>query len=152
MLNINYSGTSSVVVTLFENCINQIDPYFTWQLVRDGSLNNIIFTADDISPNPNVYNKFVLSIGSQSSGLTHGVIPVQSGQYNFYVYEMTSQYDLNLNNNIGMVKTGILNVVQNPITSPPPVFTGTNQVINKTFVNPSTAPIPVFRGFTVSFN
>lgn len=148
MLNINYTGTSSVMVTLYENCRNQISPYFTWQLIRDGSLDNIIFTANDISSNPNIYNKFLFIIGSVSGGLTAGVIPVQSGQYNYTVYEMNDPYDLNLNNNLGVVEVGTLNVIQNPITSPP-IFTGSTQ---SNLYTPSIDAIPVFRGFTVSWN
>lgn len=137
MLNIQYTGTSSVFIYLYDNCNNQINPYFTWQIVRSGSLDNIIFTADDISPHPNIYSQFIITVGV--GDLTQGVIPVQSGQYKYTVYEMVAPYDLNLNNNVGVVAVGTFNVLQNPIVSNP-VFTGGQQPLY-----PTINPIPVFR-------
>lgn len=148
MLNINYTGTSSITLQLYDNCHNQIQPYFTFQLIRAGSLDNIIFTADDISPNPNVYNKFILTVGSVSGGLLQGIIPVQSGQYGYTVFEMPNQYDLDLNNNIGVVTVGDLNVLENPIVQIP-AYTGYTQ--SQPPYVPSTTPIAVYRGFTVSW-
>lgn len=152
MLNINYTGTSSVTVLLYENCKNKIDPFFTWQLVREGSWNNIIFYTDDVSRSPNIYNKFILTIGSTSNGLTQGIIPVQSGQYDYTIYEMVDQYDIDLNNNIGVVQIGTLNVIQDPILQPLPVYTGTSSIISNIYFQPSTGAIPVYRGFTPSWS
>ena len=137
MININYTGTSSICISLYDNSTNQINPYYTWQLVRSGSLDNIIFTANDISSNPNIYSRFILTVGV--GDLTQGVIPVQSGQYKYTVYEMVNQYDLNLNNNIGVVAVGTFNVLQNPIVSNP-VFNAGQQPLY-----PTVNAIPVFR-------
>ena len=137
MLNIQYTGTSSVYLYLYDNCTNQINPYFTWQLLRSGSQDKIIFTADDQSPTPNTYSKFTLTIGV--GDLTQGVIPVKSGQYNYTVFEMVAPYDLDLNNNVGIVAVGTLNVLENPIVSNP-VFGG-----SQPSYSPTVSPIPVFR-------
>lgn len=145
MLNINWTGTSSVILTLYENCINQIDPNFTWQIIRDGSLDNIIFTTDDISSNPNIYNKFRIIVSTMSVDLLNGIIPAKPGQYDYYIYEMQQPHDLNLNDNIGVVETGILNIIESPITSPP-VFTGSTGSVGPTYVTPAVSQIPVFRG------
>jgi hypothetical protein len=138
MLSINFTGTSSVCIYLYDKCQNQINPYFTWQLVRSGSFDNIIFTATDISSDPNIYSRFVLTVGV--GDLTQGVIPVQSGQYTYTIYEMVAPGDLNLNNNIGVIDIGTFNVLQNPIVSIPAFNAGATQSFD-----PSVSPIPVFR-------
>ncbi|OJW82078.1 MAG: hypothetical protein BGO69_15890 [Bacteroidetes bacterium 46-16] len=108
MLYLNVASASKVTVTLYEAAQNVDNPFFTWKLFN--AENEVVFTADDISPVPYYYNSFTISVATYS-GLTAGIINVETGQYTYEVYEMENQYDLNLSNAIGMVETGILNIV-----------------------------------------
>lgn len=108
MLYLNTGTASVVTLTLYEAAENVVNPFFTWRLFN--SENEVVFTADDISPVPYYYNSFTISLANYS-GLTAGVINVETGQYTYEVYEMQNQYDLNLDNAIGMVETGILNII-----------------------------------------
>lgn len=112
MLYLTPNVSSVVCVTLWEKAVNQTNPYFTWQITSADSRNQYVFAADDFSTAPNYYNLFTFSaIYGATMGLTAGVIPAYSGQYSYEVYEMTNQYDLDLNNAVGMVETGILNII-----------------------------------------
>lgn len=109
MLYLNNTGDTRVIVTLYENCSNILNPYFTWKLVNKDTLAETIFFQEDFSPVPYYFNYFTISVATPA-GLTQGIIDVESGQYQYYVYEMTNPYDLDLNNTIGLVENGILNV------------------------------------------
>lgn len=115
MIYLNSDTSSTVTVTLYELCSNIINPYFTWQLIDNDTKQSIVFTADDYSPNAYYYNQFTFSIvsitGSTTpSGSTAGVVYTNSGSFYYKVYEMANQYDLNLDNAIGIVETGILKI------------------------------------------
>lgn len=121
------SGTNSVTVTLYEKCL-LAQPYFTWQLIRKGSFDNIIFYQNDSSNSPWYYNSFTISVGTYS-GLTQGAISANYGEWTYNIYEMINQYDLNINNSINLVETGIC--IINGTYSPNSSYTGTdnNQII-----------------------
>lgn len=132
MIYLSNTATSSVTVTLYENCRNLVNPYFTWTLIKKGSLEVIIFYQDDSSPAPYYYNSFTLSVSTASmsptyswntiqynwntfdytwgntTGLTAGIIPVYPGEYNYCVYEMTDPYILSTQSAVGLVESGIL--------------------------------------------
>jgi hypothetical protein len=131
MLIVSATGLTNVTVTLYELCSNQVNPYFTWNLERKGSFDSITFCATDISTAPWYWNEFQLTVATSSIGLTSGVIPLVEGEWIYSVYEMQNQYDLNINNSIGMVEQGIMVVgltfstVLNGIPIPTiPVFRG----------------------------
>lgn len=130
MLVINPEGTTKVTVTLYEKC-NLQTPYFTWLLKRKGSLDEIIFYQDDVSLSPYYYNQFNLTIATSSIGLTSGVVPLTSGEWNYYIYEQDSKYILATSSN--MVETGIL--IVDGTFSEPTIYNGLE---NNT--------IPVYRG------
>jgi hypothetical protein len=46
-------------------------------------------------------------VGGTYSNPTQGVVQCPQGQYTYEIYEMTSA-DLNINNAVGMIETGIL--------------------------------------------
>lgn len=136
MLIISPTGSTPVTVTLFEKCQNQINPYFTWQLVRKGSYDDIIFYQDDISTSPYYYNTFTLSVATNSVGLTAGLIPLTSGEWNYTIYEQNSPYILSTASAIGIVETGLLIVPETFLTTP----------VSYTSDNPSITPLVVYRG------
>lgn len=130
MLIVNGEGTTTVTVTLYEKC-NLPNPYFTWQVQRKGSLDEIIFYQDDISMSPYYFNQFNLIVATTSVGLTAGVVPLTPGEWNYYVWEQSSPYILATSSN--MVETGLLIVTGT--YSQDPVYDGLNTNI-----------IPIYRG------
>jgi len=132
MLIINNSGTTNIVTTLYEKCSNQVNPYFLWSLTRKGSNDNILFTNNDISSSPWYFNQFEITIATNSVGLTSGIIPLFEGEWIYNVYETSTQYDLNINNVVGLVETGLMTV-------------GTTYSTIPSFTTNDNTVIPVFR-------
>ena len=130
MLIVNGVGTTMVTVTLYEKC-NLPNPYFSWQVQRKGSLDEIIFYQDDISMSPYYFNQFNLTVATSSVGLTAGVVPLTPGEWNYYVWEQSSPYVLATSSN--MVETGLLIVTGT--YSQDPVYDGL-----------TTNTIPIYRG------
>jgi hypothetical protein len=128
MINLNNNGSTLVTVTLYEQCVNIFNPYFTWSLTRKGSQETIIFTADDISNAPYYYNSFTFSVATYSisdtqmywnpvtftysnppaNGLTQGVIPIYPGEWEYKVYEQSQPYILSTQSAVGLVEVGLL--------------------------------------------
>lgn len=108
MLIVSATGSSNITTTLYEMAKNKVNPYFVFELVRKGSNDEIIFTNDDISTAPWYWNEFVITIATNSIGLTQGIIPLEEGEYVYTAYEMINQYDLNISNAVGIVETGLL--------------------------------------------
>lgn len=107
MLYLSTTQSRVATVTLYERCSNLVDPYFTWKLVNCDTNSETVFYQDDHSQSPEYYNSFTISVATYS-GLTSGIINVSAGQYDYYVYEMSTPRDLDLSNIIGEVETGIL--------------------------------------------
>lgn len=124
MIYLNQEGATEVITTLYEKCQNRINPYFTWKMVDKDSNAETIFYADDFSYAPYYWNAFTISVSPTYSSATHGVINVPASTFTYYVYEMANPYDLNLNNAIGQVETGIITI--NATYSPPIAFTASN--------------------------
>lgn len=99
------TGTNSIVITAYEKS-TQIQPYYTFELIRKGSFDKVVFYQNDTSYAPWYWSKFDITVATYS-GLTAGIIKVNSGEWTYNVYEMASPYDLNLTNAIGIVETGI---------------------------------------------
>lgn len=108
MLIVSATGSSNITTTLYEKCSNKVNPYFLFELVRKGSNDEIIFTNDDISTSPWYWNEFVITIATNSIGLTQGIIPLEEGEYKYTAYEMSNQYDLNINNAVGIIEVGLM--------------------------------------------
>lgn len=129
---LNPTGSTKVVMTLYELCGNITNPYFTFKLVNKDTLEETVFTAEsDFSPIPYYFNYFTFSIGSPA-GLTQGILDIPAGQYQYFAYEMSTQYDLNLNNSLGEVENGILYV--NATFSQQNVYTASNINIIPTYM------------------
>jgi hypothetical protein len=132
MLHTGPTGSWGVLVNLYGQCQNTFNPYFTWSLTQKSSQVNIVFTADDVSTNPYLWNYFTLSIalGGTTPGLTQGLIPIYPGEWEYNIYEMTNQYDLNLNNSLGLVNNGILRVAAYPFEISGATYSGNNYTIS----------------------
>lgn len=133
MLYVDGSGTTTVTVTLYEKATIPT-PYFTWWVQRKGSLDTIIFYQDDISLSPYYFNQFNITIATSSVGLTSGVVPLTSGEWNYVVYQQNAPYILATSSVI--LETGLL-IVEGTYSTPP--------YYNND--NPSISPaIKVYRG------
>lgn len=95
-----------MVLTLSEKASN-VNPYYTWLLSNRDSLVETIISPDNFSTSP-YYDSFTISIGTAVSLTSSVTINAVAGEYHYSVYEMNTQYDLNLNNSIGLVETGLL--------------------------------------------
>jgi hypothetical protein len=106
------TGTNSIVVTLYEKCLNITNPYFTWQIVNKTTKDVTYFYQDDHSTAPWYYNSFTFSIATQS-GLTAGILNNPVGEYTYTVWEMNEPYNLNIASasNPNPIETGILKIV-----------------------------------------
>lgn len=100
------TGTNSLTATLYEKS-SQIQPYYTWQLIRKGSFDEVVFYQDDSSYAPWYWNEFIVSVGTISSP-TQGIITITEGEYTYNVYEMATSSSLSYTQSIGLVETGIL--------------------------------------------
>jgi len=95
MIHIPYLGTSSVILRLTK-VATILNPYYTFELINQQSKDVIIFTADNESQVPLVYDQFTLTSTTQSPGLTQGIINVDKGVYTYNIYETQFQYNLDL--------------------------------------------------------
>lgn len=112
MIYLSPTASNEVIVTLYEKCINQTNPFFCWRLVNKESNQTTLFYQDDHSKAPYYYNAFTVSI-STTEGVTQGIIDISGGEYTYTVYEMNEQYSLDYENPVRVVETGILIV---PVT------------------------------------
>jgi hypothetical protein len=100
------NGVNTITVTPYEKS-SQTQPYYTWQLIRKGSFDEIVFYQDDSSYAPFYWSSFTVSVGTVS-GLTQGQIVASFGEYTYNIWEMTTPYNLSYTQSIGLVETGIL--------------------------------------------
>ncbi len=98
---------SNVVTTTFYEKATLIQPYYTWQLTRKGTFEEVVFYQDDSSYAPWYWNSFTISVGT-ISGLTQGEISVNAGEWTYNVWEMSTPYNLSYTQSTNMVETGIL--------------------------------------------
>jgi len=106
MIHLNYLGTSSAILRLTK-VATILNPYFTFELIDQQTRDTIIFTADNVSPIPLIYDEFILTSTTQSAGLTQGVLNVIKGVYTYNIYETQYQYNLNLGS-ASFLRTGEL--------------------------------------------
>ena len=106
MIHLDYLGTSSAILRLTK-VATILNPYFTFELIDQQTRDTIIFTADNISPIPLIYDEFILTSTTQSAGLTQGVLNVVKGVYTYNIYETQYQYNLNLGS-ASFLRTGEL--------------------------------------------
>lgn len=108
MLYLTIDTPKDLYVTLWESSSNLVNPYFVWNIRNKQTLVETTFTGDDLSSVQPYYNIYNICASSTQSGLTQGIVQVTAGEYEYKIYQMSNQYDLNLNNAIGVVENGIL--------------------------------------------
>lgn len=111
MIYLPLNTPSKATFTLYENSSNITNPYYTFQFINKETLNEYVVTALDFSSVPYYYNSFTFSASLTYSSATAGVFQATTGQYVYNVFEMSSPYDLDLNNAINLVDTGICYVL-----------------------------------------
>lgn len=79
------TGTNSIVVTLYEKS-TQLQPYYTWNLLRKGTFQNTIFYSPDTSTSPYYWNRFDIILGTISVP-DQGFINTNEGEYIYKIYE-----------------------------------------------------------------
>ena len=131
MIYLNETGSSRVVITLYDNCKNVVNPFFAWKLTDKDSNDITIFTAEDNSPVPYYWSSFTFSVSPDIDPF-NGVINIPASTFTYEVYEMANQYDLDLSNSLGMVKNGIL-IIEATFSAP------------IAYVETNNTPTPVYR-------
>jgi hypothetical protein len=107
MIHLSVTQSSEVIATLREKASNLVNPYYTWKIVNKNSFDEYIFSADNNTTSV-YYDSFTLSVGTPSSLTSSVTIDAVAGQYDYFVYEMNNNYDLDLNNSLGLVEMGIM--------------------------------------------
>ena len=100
------NGANTITITPYEKS-TQTQPYYTWQIIRKGSFEEVVFYQDDSSYAPWYWSSFVINVGTVS-GLTQGQIVANPGEWTYNIWEMTTPYNLSYTQSIGLVETGIL--------------------------------------------
>lgn len=95
MIHLNYGASNSVILRLTK-VATILDPYYTFEVINQQSKEVVIFTSDNISPIPLIYDEFNLISTTQSVGLTQGTINNLPGVYTYNIYETQYQYNLNI--------------------------------------------------------
>lgn len=124
-------GTNSICLTLGDQA-TLVQPYYTFQLTRKGSYEDIIFYQDDGSPIPYYWNTFTISVGTVS-GLTSGMIVANGGEWTYNVYQMSEPYNLNLASASSLLQTGIC--IISSTFAPISGYTGSNSDTIKYYQN-----------------
>lgn len=96
MVHIPYGSSASVVLSLTV-VATILNPFYTFEIINQQSMDKFVFTADNISDSTIVYDEFVWeSITGTISSATQGQIMVDKGTYTYNVYETAYQYNLNI--------------------------------------------------------
>ena len=107
MIYLSTTQSQSVVLTLKEKANNLINPYYTFVFSNRDTLTQTIVSPDNFSLSP-YYDAFTFSIGTAVSLTSSVTMNLTAGEYHYSVYEMATAYDLNIQNSVGLVETGLL--------------------------------------------
>lgn len=135
MLYLSTTQSRSVIATLKEKTTNLLNPYYIWKIVNRDSFDEYVFAPDNNS-NSYYYDSFTMSVGTPFTPTgANVIIDATPGQYDYFVYEVSTQYDLNLSNIIGEVESGILIIegTQSKISDTIVSFTDNNSDTTKVF-------------------
>lgn len=99
-------GENVVTITPYEKS-TQIQPYYTWQIIRKGSFDEVIFFQEDSSYAPWYWSSFTISVGLVDDPIT-GQILANPGEWTYNIWEMTTPSNLDILQAIRLVETGIL--------------------------------------------
>lgn len=124
-----------MIATLKEKTSNLLNPYYVWKLVNRDSFEEYVIAPDDNS-NSYYYDSFTMSVGTPfvSTG-ADVIIDAVPGQYDYFVYEVSIEYDVDLTSIVGEVENGILIIEgnQSKISDTAIVFTASNSDTTKVF-------------------
>lgn len=109
MIVISTTQSNEMVLTLGDiKTINE--PYYTFKLVNKTNFDEYIFSPDNNSTSP-YYDAFTLSVGTISTLTGSNVtLNLNTGEYNYFVYEKSTPYDLLITTSDRVVEVGIMNV------------------------------------------
>ena len=96
-------GTTEIVVPSLSG------DYFTWQLIDKTNLGEYLFYQGNTS-SVSFYKKFIIDNNIGSIGLTAGIVQIPGGQYTYNLHQMINPYDLDLNNSLGVSRTGLITI------------------------------------------
>jgi hypothetical protein len=99
-------GVNNITITPYEKS-TQIQPYYTWQIIRKGSFDEVIFYQDDSSYAPWYWSEFEITLNVVDDP-TQGFILANAGEWTYNVWEMLTPNNLDISQAIGLVETGIL--------------------------------------------
>tara|TARA_R110000868_G_scaffold226152_1_gene478715 strand:+ start:175 stop:567 length:393 start_codon:yes stop_codon:yes gene_type:complete len=105
MIYISPTYSRAVYLMLKDKCLS-LTPYFTFEFINDSTNDYIYACANDFSTSP-YWSGFTFSIVSGTAGLTQGQVNLKMGEHKYNVYEMSTQYNLNVNQAVRLVDTGI---------------------------------------------
>lgn len=127
MITLNKNGDSIVALTLSER--SKLDnPYYTFLVDSKERNFEYFFNALDISSNPKVYNKFIITVVQSNPDISLGKIILPVGEYNYYVYEKTTLGDFIIGECEQPLEKGILRVEGDGILTT--IAPNRNQTIN----------------------
>ena len=123
MINLSITQSTEAILTLKEKGNITVDNY-TWNLYNKDSNLTYTFSCDNHSASP-YYDAFTISIGTPQF-LTGSSITFSApaGTYDYTIYQMTNQYDLNIGNALYIVEYGIVTI--NGTSSEAIVYTASN--------------------------
>jgi hypothetical protein len=84
--------------------------YYTFKIISCDSFDEYVFSPFNFSQSP-YYDAFTVSIGTVSSPTGSVVLNADTGQYNFYVYKMPNEYNLNIGSASYQTEAGILQIM-----------------------------------------
>jgi hypothetical protein len=96
--------------------------YYTFKIESCDSFKEYVFSPVNGSLSA-YYDSFTLSVGSPSVATGSVVLNIEAGQYNYEVYKMPTEYNLNIASASYVVSKGIFQVIGTGsiYTSPQPV-------------------------------
>ena len=131
MINLSATQSVEVIATLKEKSPNLLTTNYTWRLYNKDSHQEYVFSVEDHTNSP-YYDAFTISVGTPSNATGSSVrINAPAGTYNYFVYQMTNPYDLNINNALAEVENGILTI--NGTSSPVISFTQSDDDVIRVF-------------------
>lgn len=120
-----------MITTLKEKSPNLFTTNYTWRLYNKDSHQEYIFSVEDHT-NSNYYDAFTISVGTPSNATGSSVrLDAPAGTYDYFIYQTTNAYDLDINNALAQVENGILTI--NGTSSPVISFTQSDDDTIKVF-------------------
>jgi hypothetical protein len=128
MIYLSTTQSLPVVATLKEKASNLLIDNYTWVIVNRDSFISYTFSAQNWGASmSNYYDGFTVSVGTPQSLTGSNVrIDAPAGQYDYYAYQTTSQYDLGLTSSLGLCESGILQIEGTFSEFTQSVFTASN--------------------------